>query len=498
MSTGLLVVIIVVVVLIVVLLVLFSMRGRMAARRHERELERRRDEAAGEHREVAQAREQRADVAERKARIAAAEADRERAEAQIHEETARAHEQGLADDELTNEDGSLRDEDAGDRGATAGCGAMPPAATRRGAPPSRWTARRPSAGDWSAGIPIAIRPPTRRRHGEIDERANPPIWAMKGIRRSGLIAMTVTSANSTPAVDLEVGDRTVRISSPDRVYFSARGETKLDLARYYICVGDGIVRALRERPCMLHRFPKGVDDKKVHQKRIPKGAPAVGADGPGRLPVRPPRRRAVRDRARQRDLGGADGDRRVPPLELAPRRRRVPRRVADRPRSDARVRDRDGPASGRGRPRGARRARRRRVAEDVRWLGASHLRPDPAASGVSATSAGPRWRSPARWSAGRRLTRPRPGGARTGRSTRCSSITTRTPGTTRSPAPTRCAGSAGNGLDPGAVGRDRRRRAPGLHDRHRSGAIRPARGPARGHRRRGVRARSAAGMGGSG
>jgi DNA ligase D len=85
--------------------------------------------------------------------------------------------------------------------------------------------------------------------------------------------MTVTSANSTPAVDLEVGGRTVRISSPDRVYFSARGETKLDLARYYIGVGDGIVRALRERPCMLHRFPKGVDDKKVHQKRIPKGAP---------------------------------------------------------------------------------------------------------------------------------------------------------------------------------------------------------------------------------
>ena len=86
--------------------------------------------------------------------------------------------------------------------------------------------------------------------------------------------MTVTPANSTPAVELEVGGRTVRISSPDRVYFSARGETKLDLARYYIGVGDGIVRALRERPCMLHRFPKGVDDKKVHQKRIPQGAPA--------------------------------------------------------------------------------------------------------------------------------------------------------------------------------------------------------------------------------
>jgi DNA ligase D len=74
-------------------------------------------------------------------------------------------------------------------------------------------------------------------------------------------------------VELQAGERTVRISSPDRVYFSARGETKLDLARYYLSVGDGIVRALRERPCMLHRFPTGVDGDKVHQKRVPSGAP---------------------------------------------------------------------------------------------------------------------------------------------------------------------------------------------------------------------------------
>jgi DNA ligase D len=80
------------------------------------------------------------------------------------------------------------------------------------------------------------------------------------------------AAKSEPVV-LTVGERSVRLSSPDRVYFSARGETKLDLARYYMSVGDGIVRALRERPCMLHRFPEGVDGEKVHQKRVPKGAP---------------------------------------------------------------------------------------------------------------------------------------------------------------------------------------------------------------------------------
>jgi DNA ligase D len=83
----------------------------------------------------------------------------------------------------------------------------------------------------------------------------------------------VAATKGTDAVELPIAGKTVRISSPDRVYFSARGETKLDLARYYVSVGDGIVRALRERPCMLHRFPKGVDGHKVHQKRLPSGAP---------------------------------------------------------------------------------------------------------------------------------------------------------------------------------------------------------------------------------
>jgi DNA ligase D len=80
----------------------------------------------------------------------------------------------------------------------------------------------------------------------------------------------MTDSNSA---EVFVAGKTVRISSADRVYFSARGETKLDLANYYISVGDGIVRALRERPCMLHRFPRGVDGDKVHQKRVPQGAP---------------------------------------------------------------------------------------------------------------------------------------------------------------------------------------------------------------------------------
>jgi DNA ligase D len=83
----------------------------------------------------------------------------------------------------------------------------------------------------------------------------------------------MAAKGSTPAIELEAGEHTIRISHPDRVYFPATGASKLDLANYYLSVGDGIVRALRDRPCMLHRFPTGVSGDKVHQKRVPRGAP---------------------------------------------------------------------------------------------------------------------------------------------------------------------------------------------------------------------------------
>ena len=81
------------------------------------------------------------------------------------------------------------------------------------------------------------------------------------------------SSSKSPAIELTVGERTVRVSNPDRIYFPASGATKLDLVNYYLSVGDGIVAALRERPCMMHRFPEGLSGDKVHQKRVPHGAP---------------------------------------------------------------------------------------------------------------------------------------------------------------------------------------------------------------------------------
>jgi DNA ligase D len=81
---------------------------------------------------------------------------------------------------------------------------------------------------------------------------------------------------ASPFVEIEVDDRVVKVTNPDRVYFPKLGLTKLDLVEYYLAVGPGIVNALFERPCMLHRFPKGLTGEpgeKVHQKRLPAGAP---------------------------------------------------------------------------------------------------------------------------------------------------------------------------------------------------------------------------------
>jgi len=60
------------------------------------------------------------------------------------------------------------------------------------------------------------------------------------------------------AVELDVDGRAVRVSSPDRVIFPESGITKLDVVQYYADVGDGILRALRNRPTALERWPKGV------------------------------------------------------------------------------------------------------------------------------------------------------------------------------------------------------------------------------------------------
>src|SRR4051794_3054750 len=74
-------------------------------------------------------------------------------------------------------------------------------------------------------------------------------------------------------VDIEVSGRVVRVTSPDKVLFPERGETKLDLVNYYLSVEDAALRAMEGRPVLMQRFPHGATGTSFFQKRVGDGAP---------------------------------------------------------------------------------------------------------------------------------------------------------------------------------------------------------------------------------
>ena len=77
-----------------------------------------------------------------------------------------------------------------------------------------------------------------------------------------------------PTSELDAAGRTVALSNPDKVFFPERGETKLDLARYYVAVEEPLMRALGGRPILMERYPEGAGGPSFFQKRVPKNAPA--------------------------------------------------------------------------------------------------------------------------------------------------------------------------------------------------------------------------------
>jgi DNA ligase D len=72
---------------------------------------------------------------------------------------------------------------------------------------------------------------------------------------------------------LDVAGRALAVTSPDKVLFSERGETKLDLVRYYLAVAEPFLRAAGGRPTLMQRFPHGAEGKSFFQKRVPESAP---------------------------------------------------------------------------------------------------------------------------------------------------------------------------------------------------------------------------------
>ena len=63
------------------------------------------------------------------------------------------------------------------------------------------------------------------------------------------------------------------ITSPSKVFFAERGDTKLDLVRYYQAVEEPLLRAMGGRPVLLQRFPNGAGGPSFFQKRVPDARP---------------------------------------------------------------------------------------------------------------------------------------------------------------------------------------------------------------------------------
>jgi bifunctional non-homologous end joining protein LigD len=74
---------------------------------------------------------------------------------------------------------------------------------------------------------------------------------------------------------LSVAGREVRITHPDKPYFSRETKlSKLDLVQYYLSVAPGALAGIRDRPLVLKRFVDGAEGAPFYQKRAPAGRPA--------------------------------------------------------------------------------------------------------------------------------------------------------------------------------------------------------------------------------
>ena len=76
------------------------------------------------------------------------------------------------------------------------------------------------------------------------------------------------------AAVLSIEGREVRISNPDKPYFSRDVKlSKLDVVQYYLSVATGAVAGIRDRPSMLKRFVDGAEKPPFYQKRAPENRP---------------------------------------------------------------------------------------------------------------------------------------------------------------------------------------------------------------------------------
>ncbi|HKG45256.1 MAG TPA: non-homologous end-joining DNA ligase [Pyrinomonadaceae bacterium] len=73
---------------------------------------------------------------------------------------------------------------------------------------------------------------------------------------------------------LTIDGREVRVSNPDKPYFSLDTKlTKLELVQYYLSIAPGALAGIRDRPIVLKRFVDGAEGQVFYQKRAPENRP---------------------------------------------------------------------------------------------------------------------------------------------------------------------------------------------------------------------------------
>ena len=80
-------------------------------------------------------------------------------------------------------------------------------------------------------------------------------------------------AGEAASTVLSFEGREVRITHPDKLYFSQARISKLDLVRYYLSVASGAVAGIQDRPIVLKRFVNGAEGQAFYQKRAPAQRP---------------------------------------------------------------------------------------------------------------------------------------------------------------------------------------------------------------------------------
>jgi DNA ligase D-like protein (predicted polymerase) len=81
-------------------------------------------------------------------------------------------------------------------------------------------------------------------------------------------------AKKETAEVLSIDGRDVRVTNPDKPYFSRDVKlSKLDVVKYYLSVANGAVTGIRDRPIVLKRFVDGAEKEPFYQKRAPENRP---------------------------------------------------------------------------------------------------------------------------------------------------------------------------------------------------------------------------------